>query len=98
MLGMGGPMRTQTHFLLAHQDVPFGAPILISEPEGWFGGGQIGYNLQSGSVVLGIEVDYQGAHMDDTLTFDVGVSNGVGRIKTEIDSFGSVRGRIGFAI
>jgi len=68
-----------------------------SEPEGWFGGGQIGYNLQSGSVVLGIEVDYQGAHMDDTLTFDVGVSNGVGRIKTEIDSFGSVRGRIGFA-
>src|SRR5690606_21008463 len=28
-----------------------------SEPEGWFGGGQIGYSLQSGSVVLGIEVD-----------------------------------------
>jgi len=66
-----------------------------SEPEGWFGGGQIGYNHQTGSVVFGIEVDYQGTGMDDTLNFDVGQFGGVGRIKTEINSFGSVRGRLG---
>lgn len=69
-----------------------------TEPNGWFGGGQIGYNFQSGSIVFGVEADYQAASMDDRLGFEVGLYDGVGKIETEITSFGSVRGRLGVAM
>ena len=62
-------------------------------PEGGFGGGQIGYNWQSGHFVLGAEVDIQGAGISDkgrdppfTDTF-----------KSRLDYFGTVRGRLGYA-
>jgi outer membrane immunogenic protein len=71
-------------------------------PSGGFGGGQLGYNWQGGqgygrytgygSLVLGVEADLQGAGFQDSAT------NGSGdRSKSELDYFGTVRGRIGFA-
>jgi len=37
--------------------------------EGWLGGGQIGFNVQSGAFVLGIEVDGAWTNLSDEETF-----------------------------
>jgi outer membrane immunogenic protein len=66
-------------------------------PSGGFGGGQIGYNWQGifhPHIVVGIEVDIQGAGISDK-GFDY---NGYGIYKSELDYFGTVRGRIGYAL
>lgn len=67
---------------------------------GFIGGGQIGYNYQINSVVLGLEADIQGA--------DVGGSSALTTINTPgfvagnysarstLDWLGTVRGRLGF--
>jgi len=64
--------------------------------DGGFGGGQIGYNLQgifgTPSLVAGIEADIQGAGITRS------ASDGLGEtFKTNLDWFGTVRGRIGYA-
>src|SRR5215831_1624155 len=75
-------------------------------PDGFIGGGQIGYNWQySPLIVVGLEADIQGAlekHTADfTLVnhFDVHASEGgpvVAHYTTQIDWFGTVRARIGY--
>jgi outer membrane immunogenic protein len=59
--------------------------------DGGFGGGQIGYNWQSGHFVLGVEADIQGAGIEEKTTF-LGVD-----FKSGLDWFGTVRGRLGYA-
>jgi len=60
-----------------------------------FAGGQIGYNLQRGSFVFGLEADIQGSAVQDSVTV---VSNGLGfgSATSELDWFGTLRGRIGY--
>jgi outer membrane immunogenic protein len=66
---------------------------------GGFGGGQIGYNWQGAfgsSFVVGIEADIQGADISDT--FDGTTLGGItGSVRQELDWFGTVRGRLGWA-
>ena len=64
-----------------------------SNPGGFVGGGQIGYNWQgyNSPLVLGIEADLQGADIDESVT--VGGVTATTRAK----AFGTVRGRIGYA-
>ena len=62
------------------------------QPEGGFGGGQIGYNWQGGfgfgqAWVFGVEADFQGADISD---------NAFG-VKSQLNWFGTVRGRLGYA-
>ncbi len=57
------------------------------EPSGFLVGGTIGYNLQTGSWVWGIEGDIAWANVDDT----------VGALTTEMTWFGTARGRIGYS-
>jgi len=64
-------------------------------PEGGFGGGQIGYNLQGAlgysPLIVGIEADIQGADVSQSTT------DALGDIFTsKLDWFGTVRGRLGF--
>nr|WP_083519243.1 outer membrane beta-barrel protein [Bradyrhizobium jicamae] len=69
-------------------------------PQGGFGGGQIGYNWQTGSflgpIVFGVEADIQGAGLsDDGTTFNEG---GIIRnYRQRLDWFGTARGRIGIS-
>jgi outer membrane immunogenic protein len=58
------------------------------DPNGAFGGGQIGYNLQRGPLVVGVEADFQGS----------GINDSVGASKSSLEWFGSVRGRMGYAL
>jgi len=65
--------------------------------DGWFGGGQIGYNWQApgSNWVLGLEADISGGDISQTASATGGgvtVSE-----TTKLESFGSVRGRIGYA-
>lgn len=62
-------------------------------PDGWFGGGQIGYNAQFNALVLGLEADLQGADISDTTTLSGGLTN----VTTDIEWFSTLRGRIGYA-
>ncbi|MGI8524666.1 MAG: outer membrane protein [Pseudolabrys sp.] len=69
----------------------FGDSIDLS---GVIGGGQIGYNWQTGNFVFGVEGDFQGSSQDKTNTFTVlGVPVSA---KAEIPYFGTLRGRVGF--
>ncbi len=66
-------------------------------PQGAIGGGQIGYNWQTGSffgpLVLGIEADIQGAGLrDDYTNLRIGEATAFDQ---RLDWFGTVRGRIG---
>lgn len=75
-----------------------------SAPEGWFGGVQIGYNYQFvNNIVLGVEADAQFGSLSDTLNYysvaTVGGSTyeDYGSIETKVDSFGTIRLRLGYA-
>lgn len=80
------------------------------DPDGWFGGFQAGYNYQFyNNVVLGIEGDVDFADMKDKYSYgytvtgsnangdieDFGVS---GHYTTKIDSFGTIRARLGYSM
>lgn len=66
------------------------------QPEGGFGGGQIGYNWQGGfglghGLVLGVEADFQGSDISDK------AGDGFASVESNLNWFGTVRGRIGYA-
>ena len=44
--------------------------LWVSSPEGGFGGGQIGYNVQQGNIVFGVEADFQAADITDSKSSD----------------------------
>ena len=83
---------------------PFFGPASAGSlnPAGAFGGVQVGYNQQLGSLVVGIEADLQGAGISDSAT---GVTTpylapgGVASMtsKNSVGWFGTVRPRLGFA-
>lgn len=60
--------------------------------KGGFVGGQVGYNLQSGPMVYGIEGDFHWADISQS----VGVA-GIASAEAKIQAFGTLRGRIGVA-
>ena len=66
-------------------------------PDGFIGGGQLGYNFQAGRVVFGIEGDIQASALAQSICtnfcrpgFDFGVTQ-------ELPWFATVRGRVGYA-
>ena len=62
-------------------------------------GGQLGYNWQTGPIVLGIETDADWTNIKGS-TADLGgvcVADGGGLCQTKQDWFGTTRGRIGYA-
>jgi outer membrane immunogenic protein len=84
-----------------HDWLNSGSPYsFYASPQGGFGGGQIGYNWQTGSVlgpiVFGVEADIQGGDLSDDHTRFVN-----GPITTsysqKLDWFGTARGRVGIA-
>jgi outer membrane immunogenic protein len=62
------------------------------DQEGWFGGGYLGFNWQLNSLVVGVEGDWNAADIDGRTDVVPGFI-----VRSDIDSFASVRGRIGLA-
>ena len=66
------------------------------KPNGFLGGIQAGYNYEIGNnIVLGLEADFEGAQIKDTVNgFAAGVP---GRARSDVQWFGTVRPRIGYS-
>jgi outer membrane immunogenic protein len=87
------------------------APLNLSvHPEGWLGGLQAGYNWQSGAFVYGLEAGLSWSRIKDesTAAFSAildpnsndGHSDAIAgqiRLRQELDYFGTLQGRIGWA-
>ncbi|MTW16513.1 outer membrane beta-barrel protein [Rhodoplanes serenus] len=80
---------------------PFGPQVFGDDigSGGWLAGGQLGYNLQIGSLVLGAEADVSAAHLDGTNTCFVGLSPLIGGVdcRSQIDALATITGRAGWA-
>jgi outer membrane immunogenic protein len=64
---------------------------------GWLGGGQIGYNYQIGTWVLGVEGDYQAAGLKGTDRFLGSAQGPIYNTTAKVESFGTIRARAGYA-
>jgi outer membrane immunogenic protein len=81
----------------ANVDCSGGAPTFPeADPSGAFGGLTVGYNYQTRNFVLGIEGDYNFAHMKNT-TPGTATFVCIGGCTTELGNFGTVRARLGYA-
>lgn len=64
-----------------------------SSPDGWLIGGTVGYNYQSGNLLVGVEADYDWTHFSSSATTAPGVlSSG------NIDNMATIRVRFGYAM
>ena len=63
---------------------------------GWAGGGTLGYNWQVQQWVLGIETDFSGSHISGNTGTTATYGCGTG-CSTNVSSFGTLRGRLGYA-
>jgi outer membrane immunogenic protein len=74
-------------------------PLAVGlRPEGFLGGGQIGYNYQfGGRGVFGIEADFAWADIKDSnfINLPVAAPTVQTSVSEKIDFFGTVRGRLG---
>jgi outer membrane immunogenic protein len=69
-----------------------------SQPIGVIGGGQAGYNVQFGSIVLGVETDIQGSAMRDNQTCVATCQPTMSATLNEkLNWFGTARARAGWA-
>jgi outer membrane immunogenic protein len=66
-------------------------PIASAATNGFLGGGQIGYNFQSGIIVVGVEADASWASLKGTTPCLFVLT-----CKREINTIGTVTGRVGF--
>ena len=83
---------------------PISAPPATAEltltSSGFFAGGQVGYNFQAQSFVFGVEADIAWSDIEGKVGLSaavpgLGLSASAG---TQLDWFGTVRGRIGFLV
>lgn len=70
----------------------------VGNTNGFLGGLQAGFNYQlANNVVLGLEADYQWTDLgSDTLL--IGGPLGAGAVSQNVDSFGTIRARLGYAM
>jgi outer membrane immunogenic protein len=69
-----------------------GGGSVFGSPSGGMAGGQVGYNYQINQFVFGIEGSLDWADLSKSRTFADGSSD-----KLQVDSFGTVLGRVGWA-
>src|SRR6476469_7610286 len=67
------------------------SPAVATDPKGWLAGGTIGYNMQTGSWVWGLEGDLDWSNIKGTATC-AGPD-----CETRLNWFGTARGRIGYS-
>jgi outer membrane immunogenic protein len=68
-----------------------GLDATLADLSGTIAGGQIGYNFQSGNLVVGVEADGQWTNLESTS------SAFGGTLKTSIPWLATLRGRVGYA-
>lgn len=76
--------------------------------DGFLGGAQIGYNFQTGGLVLGVETDIQGSAIkrngaavgfsNNYFGFPLPVFGGSAKVSGGVDFLGTLRARVGYAV
>jgi outer membrane immunogenic protein len=95
-VGLNGGGTFDSRFSLNSTFGPFTADLGSVSGNGFLGGGQVGAQIQYQWTVLGIEADFQGSSQDHSDTFDVfGIPL---TVSESMPWFGTVRGRIGWAL
>jgi outer membrane immunogenic protein len=103
-LGYGwGSSNVNLAFIDSVTSLVLGTAAGTVNPNGVIGGGQIGYNWQSGNWVAGLEADIQGSGQRGSLTFicPAGICSAstVTTLLTEkLEWFGTVRPRLGWTV
>lgn len=72
-----------------------------NEADGWLGGLQVGYNVQRGSVVFGLEADVSWVDFEGDITlwpYPENKGSPAWEVRQELEWFGTVRGRLGFTV
>lgn len=82
---------------VAAGQVPLSIPL---SQKGVIGGGQVGYNWQLGTFVIGLEADFQGSGIRGSNSFFYAgpAVPTLTDASSQLDWFGTVRGRLGFAV
>jgi outer membrane immunogenic protein len=77
-----------------------GSEVSSANLSGALGGGQLGYNWQTGSLVFGLEGDIDASGISASASTGCGVAvAGCSMSGTpKVSSFGTVRGRVGYAV
>ena len=75
----------------------FDGNIGSTKPRGFLGGGQIGYNLQYGNIVYGVEGDASFTSRSARATAILPIT-GLDSVREKENWFGSVRARLGLAV
>jgi outer membrane immunogenic protein len=79
---------------------PSSLTVISLDPEfhssGGFGGGQIGYNLEDGRIVYGVEADIQGADISGFTADGDAAYPWIASAHTRLGWFSTIRGRIGY--
>lgn len=83
----------QTGYVWGNADHVFSDPNPggSSDPDGWIGGGHMGFNWQSGQWVFGVEADIEGGNVDGSYGGPLTAA------AFELNWQGSLRGRLGLA-
>jgi outer membrane immunogenic protein len=68
------------------------------DANGWLAGGQIGFNYQVDSLVFGLEADASWTNLKGSGSFNTADGFMNWAIQNRLDWFGTVRGRVGFAV
>lgn len=68
------------------------------DANGWLAGGQIGFNYQLNSFVFGLEADASWTNLKGSGSFNTIPGDVNWSIENRLDWFGTVRGRVGFAV
>ena len=86
----------QAGYILGNADHSFsnGAPSGDSSPDGFIGGGYVGYNWQIGNTVFGVEGDIEGGDVNGSYSNATGATS-VGT--SDLNWQASVRARLGYA-
>ncbi|SEM11239.1 outer membrane immunogenic protein [Bosea lupini] len=71
-------------------------PSLSVSDTGFIGGAQVGYNYQIGQIVLGAEADFSYTDLKKRESF-IGTTNATSSFRQEMEYFGTVRLRAGYA-
>src|SRR3974390_1833970 len=84
---------------------PGTGPLAIFDPSGrtidghgWLAGGQIGFNYQLNSIVFGLEADASWTGLKGSGSFTTNAASTNWAIENRLEWFGTVRGRVGFAV
>jgi outer membrane immunogenic protein len=98
--GNGGSAVARNQSSIAPASAPAIAEQSYIDPNGYVGGGQIGYNWQMVNVVFGLEADFQGSTQKDDKVCLMGcqAAGPSGAFNQKMDWFGTARGRLGYSI